>query len=266
MMKLTRILFGLFVIFAVTDLSAEELIPTRSLKHAVDLSYALNSKNAYWPGENYYPFQLRTLATLEKDGVLSKAFRMPEHLGTHIDAPNHFEPNQPSVDQIPLVDLIGLGVVLDISLKAEANADAMLTVEDIHQWERQHGEIPQRAIVLLNTGWGRFWENPTRYQNRDSRGELHFPSYSPEAAEFLVNERSVLGIGVDNMSIDRGISKKFQVHHIVNKAGKFGLENVARLQNLPPKGFTLIVAPIKLETGTGGPTRIWAVLDDPPSE
>ncbi len=260
-MKRIRILLGVLTAIVSVDSHAEELFPAQSLAKAVDLSYPLNSKNAFWPGENYYPFQMDTIATLEKDGVLSKAFRMPEHLGTHIDAPNHFEPNQPSVDEIPLANLIGRGVVLDISLQAESNADAMLSVADIQAWEKQHGEIPKRAIVLLNTGWGRFWNNLTRYQNRDSRGELHFPSYSPEAAEFLVKQRDVLGIGVDNMSIDRGISKKFQVHHIVNKAGKFGLENVAHLDKLPPQGFTLIVAPIKLETGTGGPTRVWAVLD-----
>ncbi len=265
-MKWIGFALGVTVMLAEADVRADELFPAQSLKHAVDLSYPLNSKNAFWPGENYYPFQLDTLATLEKDGVLSKAFRMPEHLGTHIDAPNHFEPNQPSVDEIPLADLIGRGVVLDITLKAESDADAMLTVADIQEWERKHGQIPKRSIVLLNTGWGRFWGNPTRYQNRDSRGELHFPSFSPEAAEFLVKQRDVLGIGVDNMSIDRGISKKFQVHHIVNKAGKFGLENVAHLDKLPPRGFTLIVAPIKLETGTGGPTRVWALLDEVPPE
>ena len=66
----------------------------------VDLTYSLNENTNFWPGDDYEPFTLETIATLEKDGVLSKAMRLPEHIGTHIDAPNHFEPNQPSVDQI----------------------------------------------------------------------------------------------------------------------------------------------------------------------
>lgn len=250
----------LLSVFVSRSLHADEIV-IRPDSKIVDLTYPLNAQNAYWPGENYTPFELSTIATLEKDGVLSKAFSMPEHLGTHIDAPNHFEADQPGVDQIPLRDLCGPGVVIDISMKAEVDADAQLTVEDITTWETEHGRIPDRSIVLLMTGWGRFWDNPLRYQNRDAMSQLHFPSFSPEAAEFLVNERDVLGIGLDNMSIDRGISKKFEVHHIVNKASRFGLENVAHLDELPPRGFSVLVAPIKIENGTGGPARIWAVFE-----
>ncbi len=228
----------------------------------VDLTYALNEENAFWPGDNYHPFQLTTIATLEDDGVLSKSFSMPEHLGTHIDAPNHFEANRPSVDKIPPEQLIGPGVVIDIELRAEQDPDTTLTLADIEAWETEHGVIPEGAIVLLHTGWGRHWGNSDRYQNRDTLGLLHFPSFSAEAATFLVDERNVRGVGVDNLSIDHGMSTEFEVHHIVNSAGRFGLENVANLNELPPRGFWLIVAPIKIENGTGGPTRIWAVIDE----
>lgn len=252
---------GAVVLLMCTVGFAEDRVVVTSRSKVIDLSYPLNADNAYWPGENYQPFQLRTIATLEANGVLSKAFSMPEHLGTHLDAPNHFENGQPSVDQLSLQNLIGPGVVIDLSMKAEVDADAMLTVAEIKEWEAEHGRIPNRAIVFLYTGWGRFWGNPIRFQNRDARGQLHFPSYSGEAARFLIEERHVLGVGIDNLSIDRGISKDFQVHHIVNAAGKFGLENVAHLEQLPPDGFSVMVAPIKIESGTGGPTRIWAILN-----
>ncbi len=226
----------------------------------VDLSLALNDKSPFWPGENYSPFRLRTIATLEKDGVLSKAFSMPEHLGTHIDAPNHFEADRPSVDEIPAEQLFGPGVVIDIAMRAEQDADAWLTVADITQWEKQHGPIPTGAIVLLHTGWGRHVHRPARYQNRDPMGTMHFPGYSAEAAAWLIRHRDIRGLGLDTMSIDRGISRKFEVHHVINRAGKYGLENVMHLDKLPPRGFSLIIAPIKIENGTGGPARIWAVL------
>lgn len=256
---------GLFTLISGSATHAE---PPLNLQGAriVDLCYPLNAQNAYWPGDNYQPFQLQTIATLEQDGVLSKAFSMPEHLGTHIDAPNHFEAGQPSVDQLSLPQLCGPGVVIDISMKAEVDADAMLRVEEIHEWESEHGRIPDGAIVLLKTGWGRFWNTPLRYQNRDVRGQLHFPSFSAKAAKFLIQQRQIRGIGVDNLSIDRGISKDFQVHHLINAAGKFGLENVAQLDKLPPHGFQLLVAPIKIENGTGGPTRIWAIIPEEPSQ
>lgn len=242
------------------SITLDDLVNGRA--RTIDLTYALNPQNAFWPGEKYQPFELKTLATLEQDGVLSKAICLPEHLGTHLDAPNHFEKNQPSVEKLTAKELFGPGVVIDIETQVEQNADYTLSRADIDRWEQQHGPIPNGAIVLLRTGWGRFWGNASRFQNRDPRGQLHFPSYSAEAARFLIEDRKARGLGIDNLSIDPGNSNDFPVHHIVNGAGKFGLENVANLDQLPPRGFCLIVAPMKIETGTGGPTRIWAVLPD----
>lgn len=229
----------------------------------VDLTYALNSRNPYWPAENYEPFQLKTIATLEKNGVLSKAFSCPEHLGTHLDAPNHFEANRPSVAEIPPEQFFSAGVRIDISMQAALDNDYLLSVKDVEEWEKQHGRIPEGAVVLLYTGWGQYWENFARYKNQDVQGKLHFPSYSPAAARFLIDERHARGLGVDTLSIDSGISKDFAVHHLVNAANRYGLENVAHLEQLPARDFYLFVAPIKIETGTGGPTRIFAILPPP---
>ena len=226
----------------------------------VDLTWPLNDRNGYWPGEGYRPFALTTIATLEKDGVLSKAFSMPEHLGTHIDAPNHFEPNQPSVSDIDPQLLIGPAVVFDLEPKCEIDHDAMLTIDDIRDWEASHGQIPQGAIILLHTGWSRHWSNYTRYKNQDATGRLHFPGFSGPAAEWLLKHRDIRGIGIDTLSIDRGISTEFEVHHAINAAGRYGLENVAQLGQLPPRDFYLMVAPIRIESGTGGPCRLLAIV------
>lgn len=226
----------------------------------VDLAHTLDEKNPYWPGENYEPFRLTTIATIEKNGVLSKAFYTPEHLGTHLDAPNHFEKNQPSVDLIKPEDLFAPGVVIDVAAQAGANADYVLSPADIADWERRNGKIPEGAVVFLYTGWAQFWNNYPRYKNQDIMGRMHFPGYSPEAARLLVNDRKAKGVGLDTLSIDPGVSKDFAVHHIVNATGRYGLENVARLDELPPRGFYVTVAPVKLGTGSGGPTRIFAIL------
>lgn len=227
----------------------------------IDLTWPINSKSAYWPGANYKPFELHTIATLERDRVLSKAFSMPEHLGTHIDAPNHFEPRAAAVDQIAAADFFAPGVLIDISAQASMQPDYRLSAANVHAWEKTHGRIPDRAVVLLRTGWGRFWSNMPRYQGLDTMGRLHFPAYSPEAARLLINERKARGLGVDTLSVDYGMSRDFAVHHILGKANRYGLENLARLEKLPPRGFYLFVAPIKIETGTGGPTRVLAILE-----
>jgi kynurenine formamidase len=229
-------------------------------RKVVDLTYAFNAETPFWPGDKYTPFELETIATLEKDGVLSKAISLPEHLGTHLDAPNHFERHPVSIDKIPVGELMGPGVVLDIALKAEQDANATLSLADVRAWEATHGLVPEGAIVLLHTGWSRFWTNYSRYKNQDAQGKLHFPGYSAEAARYLVQERKARGLGIDTLSIDPGNSSDFAVHHIVNAAGKYGLENVAQLNELPAMGFHVIVAPMKIENGTGGPTRIFALL------
>lgn len=228
----------------------------------VDLSYILNDKTPYWPGPNYEPFKLTTIATIEKDGVLSKTIFMPEHLGTHIDAPNHFEKNQPAVHQIATENLFAPGVVIDVSLQTETNPDFQLQVADIEAWEKANGKIAQGSLVFLMTGWHRFWTNYERYKNQDAMGQMHFPGFSREAAKFLVEQRHIRGIGIDTLSIDPGISKDFAVHHVINGAGRYALENVAHLDELPTRGFYVIVAPLKIEDGSGGPTRVFAVISN----
>lgn len=226
----------------------------------VDLTWTLDETNPYWPAENYEPFRLTTIATLEKNGVLSKAFYTPEHLGTHLDAPNHFERNQPSVDELQPIDLFAPAVVVDVTARCEVEPDYRLSLADLTAWEQEHGRIPDQAVVFLLTGWGQHWKNYPRYKNQDATGQMHFPGYSAEAARWLVQERHIRGVGIDTLSIDYGPSKDFLVHHIINAAGRYGLENVARLEQLPATGFYVTVAPVKIKSGSGGPVRLMAIL------
>jgi kynurenine formamidase len=226
----------------------------------LDLTYSLNQSNAYWPGKNFFPFTLKNLSTIDKDGAYSNSFALPEHLGTHMDAPNHFVKGQPSLDQIPLKQLFGPAVVVDIRAKVDKNPDYQLAVDDLKEWEKAYGLIPSGSIVLLFTGWGKYWTDFDRYRNMDTEGKLHFPGYSPESVKFLIQERDISGIGIDTMSVDYGLSQDFKVHRISHGAGKIHLENVANLDKMPAKGAYLILAPIKIEGGSGGPTRIFAVL------
>ena len=226
----------------------------------VDLTWPLSDKGAFWPGNDYKPFELHTIATLEKNGVLSKAFSMPEHQGTHIDAPNHFEAGRPSVDRIAIGNLFAPGVLIDVSRQAAADADYALSVADVEAWEKAHGPIPKHAVVLMKTGWGRHFHSLERYRNQDLMGRMHFPGFSADAVKFLIDRRDIRGIGLDTLSIDPGQSRDFPVHHLLGARERYGLENLAHLDELPPAGFYLIVAPIKIETGTGGPTRVFAIV------
>jgi len=226
----------------------------------LDLTYPLNQDNPYWPAKGFFPFTLNNLTTLEKEGVYSNSFSMPEHLGTHIDAPNHFVKGHPSLDQLPLDKFFGPAAVIDIKDKVDRDPDYLLSIDDIKEWEGRHGPIPSRAIVLLYTGWGRYWSDGARYRNQDQQGRMHFPGYSPEAARFLLTKRDILAMGIDTLSVDRGISKDYAVHHLVLSTDRYFLENVANLDKMPALGAYLIVAPIKIERGSGGPVRVIAIL------
>ena len=229
----------------------------------MDLGYALNEANPYWPGEGYSPFHFEALATLEEDGVYSGAFATAEHLGTHLDAPNHFEAGKPSVDAIRLEDLVAPLVVVDIREACQSNPDYRLSQKDLEEWEQRYGRIPSASVVFALTGWGQYWDSYQHYKNQDGSGRLHFPGFSAEAALFLVEERVIKGIGIDTLSVDYGLSTDFAVHHIVNGATGYHIENAANLEQVPLSGAWAIIAPIKIENGSGGPARVWAVFGSP---
>lgn len=227
------------------------------MSSVVDLTYPLNGRTPTWPGDD--PFQLERTADYEQ-GHFTNRFSTPEHLGTHVDAPAHFVKGAATVDGIPLGQLIGQAIVVDLSKKALTSPDSLLTVQDLFAWERKYGKIPKGAFVLMRTGWGKRWNDPASYLNKDEKGVMRFPGFSREAAEFLVRSRDVKGIGTDTLSVDPGSSSDFVVHHLLLASGRLIIECLANLDKLPPKGSKLIVAPLSIQGGSGAPARVLAIL------
>jgi kynurenine formamidase len=230
----------------------------------VDLSHAFNAETIYWP-TSPSGFELRVLhkgPTKAGFFYFAQAFCSPEHGGTHLDAPMHFAERGWTSSDIPAERLVAPAIVIDVASKAEANPDYMLSVEDIAAWETAHGRIPDKAIVLLRTGWSARWPDKKAYLGDDTPGDathLHFPSFSPEAAAWLAKERRPNFIGVDTASVDNGPSQDFQVHRIIGAANIGGLENLTNLDQLPPTGAIVVALPMKIEKGSGGPARIIAL-------
>lgn len=184
---------------------------------------------------------------------------MLEHCGTHLDAPVHFPPGKATVDQIPARQLFGPAVVLDVRAESARDADYRLPSARVEEWEKRHGRVPAGAIVLLRTGWASRWPDAQKYRNQDEQGRMHFPGFSVEAVKLLI-ERKVSGLGCDTMSVDYGASTDFEVHHLALGSGLYHLENLKDLGALPEEGAFLVAAPIKLEGGSGGPVRVFALL------
>ena len=225
----------------------------------IDLTHSFNEKTIFWPTEKGFELEKRGWKVTEKGYFYAaNIFKMPEHGGTHIDAPIHFAKGRWTVDQIPLEHLLGEAAVIDLRKKVGGNADTLISPEDITAWEKDNGNLSSRDIVLFNTGWSLFWGNKKKYLGTDKFGavkNLHFPGLSAGAARLLV-ERKVKGVGLDTPSLDYGQSEDFIAHRILLEKNIYGLENLDNLDKLPHRGSTLTVAPMKIEDGTGGPTRI----------
>lgn len=221
-----------------------------------DLTYPFTTSfPAFAPGEES---QRRTYVTIEDDGYYMQEWRILEHTGTHVDAPGHFTPGGRLSPELQLAELITPAVVVDISRKAARNPDATVSVADLMAFERRYGRIPRDAAVLMYSGWGAKVGDAEAYRGTDAAGVLHFPGFSPDATEWLLAKRRIRSLGVDTLSIDPGESESFDTHLILTGADRYGLENLADLNHIPPTGATIVVGLIPFEQGSGGQARIFA--------
>lgn len=232
----------------------------------VDLSHDFSEETIYWVTAE--PFKRTTVAEGHTDkGYYYSAYNFSgaEHGGTHIDAPIHFAEGKKTVDQIELDQLIAPGVKIDVSAKAAANPDYLITADDIRNWEAENGKIPELGIVLFNTGFSAKWPDKKAYLGTNQRGpdavkDLHFPGLHPDAAKWLVENRKMRAVGLDTASVDYGQSTDFGSHIALMTANIPAFENVANLDQLPSKGFHIIALPMKIKGGSGGPLRIVAFV------
>jgi kynurenine formamidase len=229
----------------------------------VDLSYTFDETTLYWPTDQRF-FHNQVARGITPGGYWYSSYQYggSEHGGTHLDAPIHFGEGKRTVDELPLEQLIAPGVVVDIAKQCETDPDYLLSADDLEAHEREQGAIAPGSIVLVRTGWGRFWPDAKQYLGSDTPGDtanLRFPGVSPEAARLLAQRRVAL-VGIDTASIDRGASRDFQAHQIFGAANIGGLENVANLDQLPAQGFTIIALPMKIGAGSGAPCRVVAMV------
>jgi kynurenine formamidase len=228
----------------------------------VDLTHSFGSDTIVWPTEQDFKLVIQHAEdTAGGYYYASNRVEMPEHGGTHIDAPIHFSRGKQTLDQIPIERLVGTGVRIDVTKQCARDRDYRVTISDLERWEAEHGRIPNQAIVLLNTGYAKFWPSRKDYLGTELRGQegvraLHFPGLHPETAAWLVRERRVKAVGIDTASIDYGQSTKFETHVALLSQNVPVFENLAELQSLPGRGFEVIALPMKIAGGTGGPLRI----------
>lgn len=231
--------------------------PTPTGFHAVvDLTHSIDSQ-AYVPAGGSAD-QVKTAARVNKEYFLGNT-SSADPFETRIDAPAHFVRGLWTVDQIPAERLIAPLVVLDVSANVENHPDYQISVKDIATWEQAHNQIPLGSVVIARTRWDSRRQSANGYRHA-AGGTAHFPGYSPDAAKFLVEGRSVLGLGIDTPNIDNGPSKDFAVQQYTLSQSVYQLTNVANLDRVPAVSAMVVVAPTKLESGSSGPVRILALV------
>lgn len=230
----------------------------------IDLTHDFSANTLYWPTAQKFTSEVEFHAHTDK-GYFYAANRYgaSEHGGTHIDAPIHFAEKGKTLDQLTVEQLTGAAVVVDVSAKASKDADYQIAMADLKAWEEKHGKIPKDAILLFHTGYARFWPDAKKYLGTDERGasavaKLHFPGLHPDAARWLVAERTIKAVGLDTASIDYGQSTMFETHRILAAKNIPAFENVAELDKLPATGAYIVALPMKIKDGSGGPLRIAA--------
>jgi kynurenine formamidase len=230
----------------------------------IDLTHDFSADSLYWPTAQRFQLEVESRAFTDRGYFYAaNRYRASEHGGTHVDAPIHFAEKGQTVDQIPIEQLIGAAVVIDVSAQAAENPDYQVTVADFEAWEKEHGRLPSGVIVLLRTGFARFWPEAKTYLGTEQRGaeavpRLHFPGLHPDAARWLIANRPIKAIGLDTASIDYGQSKLFESHQILLGKNIPAFENVAALDQLPTTGALVLALPMKIKEGSGGPLRIVA--------
>jgi len=232
----------------------------------IDLSHSFDENSIYWPTN--VPFTHDTVFYgINDNGYFYSSFKFAaeEHGGTHFDAPIHFSENKNTIEKVPLSQLKGPGVVIDVSGKALNDRDYLISVEDFKAWESRNGEMPDGAIILVYTGYSQFYHDSEKYLGTSLSGpeaipELHFPGLSEEAAKWLTENRNINAIGLDTPSIDFGQSKDFMAHRILCDNDLTVYENLCNLEKLPETGSYIIALPMKIKGGSGAPLRIVAII------
>ena len=231
---------------------------SRKYKSVLDLTHIMSPEFPTFfgvPG-----IELQKQFDFKKDGFNLNWWRIVEHAGTHLDAPLHFAENGAAVDKLLAEELVLPLAVVDVRKQVEKNPDYQVGLEDLRAWEKANKRLPNNCCVAMLSGWAKHVGDAAKYTGKDAGGTFHFPGFAPELAAWLIKERKVVGLAVDTLSLDHGPSKDFKTHTTWLPTGRWGLENVANLDNVPAAGSTLVVGVAKVKDATGAPARLMALV------
>ena len=184
-----------------------------------------------------------------------------EHTGTHIDAPRHFDNAGASLGEIPISDLLVPLALFDLRERVAADTDIALMPEDVLAWEEEWGRLPAGCCVAIHSGYDMIALAKAALAGGPPIDFRASPGFGPEVCDMLIRERDVKGIALDTGSLDAGAnSATFPVHQRWLRSGRWGIEFLTNLDDIPPSGAVLVVGAAPITDATGIPIRAIALF------
>lgn len=233
----------------------------------VDLTHSFAPGIPHWPGfpdetrEELYSY--RKGAGTMGSGFLAERFCHVGQWGTHVDPPAHFAEGLRTVDQIDVKEMLLPLVVIDVHENVARDPDYTIRMEDVKQWERRHGVLPEGAFVAMRTDWSHRWPDAAAMQNKDSHGVAHYPGWSMEVLKYLYEQRHITASGHETTDTDPGIATSkddYSLESYILHTNHYQIELLTDLDQVPEAGALVIAAFPKPRAGSGFPARVFAIV------
>lgn len=236
-------------------------------KTFVDLTHAFASGIPHWKG---FPDEKRETLYWYEPGVgtlgagfYAQSFTHVGQWGTHVDPPAHFVKGLRTVDQIDVKEMILPFVVIDVHEAVARDPDYAIGMDDVWNWERRHGPIPEGAFVAMRTDWSKRWPDMDAMYNKDDQGVAHYPGWSLEVLRYLYEERKITASGHETTDTDPGVATSrddYSLEAYILKGNHYQIELLTRLDEVPEAGALLVATFPKPKDGSGFPARVFAIL------
>lgn len=240
------------------------IIKTREF---VDLTHSFESGIPHWPG---FPDSQRELlywydgsgASLGS-GFFAELYTHVGQWGTHVDPPAHFIQGLRTVDEIDVKEMVMPLVVFDVHEKVEANPDYTISMDDVKEWEKEHGKVPHGAFAAMRTDWSKRWPDSAAMRNEDENGIAHYPGWSLEVLQYLYEDRKITASGHEPTDTDPGIATSqgdYSLEAYILNTNHYQIELLTNLDKVPESGALVVVSFPKPKNGSGFPARVFAIL------
>jgi len=236
-------------------------------KKFVDLTHSFAPGIPHWKG---FPDEKReTLYWYESgvgklgSGFYAQSFTHVGQWGTHVDPPAHFVRGMRTVDQIDVKEMVLPLVVIDVHEAVTKNPDYTITMDDVTNWEKKHGQIPEGSFVAMRTDWSKRWPSMYSMQNKDANGIAHYPGWSMAVLKYLYENRKITASGHETTDTDPGVATSkddYSLETYILKSNHYQIELLAHLDEVPEAGALVVASFPKPKDGSGFPARVFAIL------